>query len=108
MIKCGLLDGSLLEEARLEVAKKRGNGEGTIYQRPDGTWCAQYTAYVAGKRKRKTLYGKTRKQVAENFIKATVDRDGGIVYDAGKLTVGEFLDRWLRDSVKGTVRDNLR
>jgi integrase len=33
------------------------------------------------------------------------DRDGGIVYETGKLTVGDYLDRWLRDSVKGTVKE---
>jgi integrase len=32
------------------------------------------------------------------------DRDGGIVYDAGKQIVGEYLTRWLADSVKDTVR----
>jgi hypothetical protein len=36
------------------MAKKRGNGEGTIYQRQDGTWCTQITVYVDGKRKRPT------------------------------------------------------
>jgi integrase len=32
------------------------------------------------------------------------DRDGGLVFDAGNLTVGEYLDRWLENSVKDTVR----
>jgi integrase len=87
------------------MAKKRGNGEGTIYRRPDGSWCTQVTVYVNGRRKRPTLYGKTRKEVAEKLAKATADRDGGMVYEASKLTTGEYLDRWLRDSVKGTVRE---
>jgi integrase len=33
------------------------------------------------------------------------DRDGGLLYDAGKLTISEYLDRWLADSVKGTVNE---
>ena len=33
------------------------------------------------------------------------DRDGGLLYEAGKLTIGEYLDRWLTDSVKGTVKE---
>ncbi|HEY6581550.1 MAG TPA: site-specific integrase [Rubrobacter sp.] len=33
------------------------------------------------------------------------DRDGGLLYDAGKLTIGEYMDRWLADSVKGTVKE---
>jgi integrase len=87
------------------MVKKRGNGEGSITRRKDGGWMAQYTVYTAEGRKRKTLYGKTRKEVAEKLTKAMSDRDGGIVYEASKLTVGEYLDRWLRDSVKGTVQE---
>ena len=33
------------------------------------------------------------------------DRDGGLLFDAGKLTVGEYLERWLADSVKGSVKE---
>ena len=29
-----------------------------------------------------------------------------IVYDDENLTVGEYLDRWLSDAVKGTVRES--
>lgn len=32
------------------------------------------------------------------------DRDGGLVFDAGSLTVEMYMTRWLSDSVKGTVR----
>jgi integrase len=32
------------------------------------------------------------------------DRDGGSVFDVGALTVGEYLERWLSDTVRGTVR----
>ena len=52
------------------MAKKKGNGEGTIYQRADGTWCTQITMYADGKRKRPTLYGKARKEVADKLNKA--------------------------------------
>ncbi|MCA3747837.1 MAG: site-specific integrase [Rubrobacter sp.] len=83
---------------------KRGNGEGSISRRKNGTWRAEYTVYTAEGRKRNTLYGKTRREVAEKLAKAIADRNGGIVYDAGKLTVGAYLDRWLSDSVRDTVR----
>ena len=42
------------------MAKKRGNGEGSISRRKNGGWIAQYAVYTAEGRKRKTLYGKTR------------------------------------------------
>src|SRR5215208_3993468 len=86
------------------VSKKRGNGEGSISRRKNGGWIGQYTVYTAERRKRKTLYGKTRAEVSEKLTKAMADRDGGIIYDAGKLTVAEHLRRWLSDSVRDSVR----
>jgi integrase len=86
------------------MAKKRGNGEGSITRRKNGGWCAQYTAYTVEGRKRKTVYGKTRQEVAGKLAKALSDREDGLVFDAGSLTVAGYLDRWLTDSVKDTVR----
>jgi integrase len=83
---------------------KRGNGEGSITRRKNGSWCAQYTVYTAEGRKRKTLYGKTRQEVAAKLAKALSDREGGLVFDAENQTVSEYLERWLSDSVKGSVR----
>ena len=86
------------------MAKKRGNGEGSIYRRTDGRWVGQYLVHTAKGPKYRYLYGKTRAVVAEKLTKAMADRDSGLIFDAGKMTVGEYLDRWLADSVKGTVR----
>jgi integrase len=83
---------------------KRGNGEGSITRRKTGGWCAQGTVYTFQGRKRKTLYGKTRQEVAAKLAKALSDREGGLLFDAGSLTVAGYLDRWLTDSVKDTVR----
>jgi len=56
--------------------------------------------------KRKVLYGKTRADVSAKLTKAMADRDDGLVFDAGGSTVGDYLDRWLSDSVRGTVRES--
>jgi len=85
------------------LSKKRGNGEGSIHRRKGGGWCAQYTVYTAEGRKRRTLYGKTRAEAAKKLAKALSDREDGMVFDAENLTVGEYLDRWLKDSVEGNV-----
>lgn len=84
---------------------KRGNGEGSIYRRKNGTWAAQYTVWTTGGRKRRSVSGKTRAEVSRKLTEAMADRNGGLIYDAGKLTVGEYLDKWLTDSVKGTVKE---
>jgi integrase len=83
---------------------KRGNGEGSITRRKDGLYMARYTVQTPTGPKRKTLYGKTRREVDEKLTKAKVDRDGGLVFDADKLKLGEYLERWLTDSVRDTVR----
>ena len=44
------------------------------------------------------------REVSEKLTRATADRDGGLVFDADNLKVGEYLDRWLTDSVRDTVR----
>jgi integrase len=84
---------------------KRGNGEGTIYRRKDGGWCTQYAVYTSKGRKRKTLYGKTRQEVAAKLAKGLSDREGGLSFDAENLKLGEYLERWLTDSVRDSVRD---
>jgi integrase len=65
---------------------------------------AQYTVYSAGGRKRKTLYGKTRQEVAAKLANALSDRERGLVFDAGNLTVEKYLDRWLEDVVRDSVK----
>jgi integrase len=86
------------------VAKKRGNGEGSIYKRKNGRWVGQYLVHTAAGPKYRYIYGKTRQAVAERLTNAMADRDGGLIFDAAKMTLGEYLDHWLADSVKGTVR----
>ena len=86
------------------MSRKRGNGEGSITKRKDGRWMARYTVHTAGGRKRKTIYGKTRAEVAEKLAKAVMDRADGLVFDGGTLRLFEYLERWLADSVRDTVR----
>ena len=86
------------------MSRKRGNGEGSIYRRKDGRWVGQYTVYTAKGPKYRYIYGKTRAAVAEKLAKAIAARGSGLVFDAGYLTVGEYLDFWLADSLNGTVR----
>jgi len=82
---------------------RRGNGEGTITRRQDGRWEARYSVYTADGLKRPVIYGRTRSEVAEKLNQALSARSNGLTLDAGKLTVGEYLDRWLEDCVKPLV-----
>jgi integrase len=83
---------------------RRGNGEGTITRRNDGRWEARYYVPTVNGTKRKTIYGKTQAEVRDKLTKALSDRIDGIVYDDENMTVGEYLDVWLKGSVYGSVR----
>jgi integrase len=86
------------------MAKRRGNNEGSITRRKDGRWMGRYTVHTSEGPKQRAVYGKTRDEAAKKLTRAMADRDGGILYDAGKLRTGEYFDRWLADSVRDTVR----
>jgi integrase len=87
------------------MAKKNGNGEGGISRhKGSGLYMARYTVQTPTGPKRKTLYAKTRREVDEKLTKAKADRDTGFVFDADNLTLGNYLDRWINDSVRDTVR----
>ncbi|MDQ3509600.1 MAG: site-specific integrase [Actinomycetota bacterium] len=89
---------------------RRGNSEGSIYAWKRGGkkigYRGAYFVDTAEGPKRRYITGKTREDVAEKLAKAISDRDGGLVFDAGSLTAGEYLARWLSDSVRGTVRSS--
>src|SRR4028118_1324934 len=83
---------------------KRGNGEGSITRRKDGLYMARYTVRTPTGPKRKTLYGKTRREVDEKRTKAKADRDQGLLFEEENVTIAEYFDKWLKNSVRGSVR----
>jgi integrase len=89
------------------MASRRGHGEGSIYQREsDGRWCSTVDlGWMDGKRKRKVIYGKTRKEVAEKLKVMLRDQQQGIPLATERQSVAQFLDKWLADVVKGSVRE---
>ena len=88
------------------MSRKRGNGEGSITKRKDGRWMARYTVHTVKGPKRRHVYGKTRKEAADKLAKALSDRTEGIVYNNENMTVGEYLDVWLKSSVRGSIRQS--
>jgi len=86
--------------------KQSGNGTGTVYPRKNkaGKVIGYRGSYFdpAGKRR---YVGAKRKGDAEKALRqAMADADRGLVFDADNLLVGEYLDRWLSDSVSNTVK----
>jgi integrase len=79
------------------MARKRGKGEGSIYERADGRWAASVDlGVVDGKRTRKTFYGATRKAVAAKLAGALGKQQAGeLVATNDRLTVDAYLSSWL-------------
>jgi hypothetical protein len=90
------------------MAKKRqrGNGAGTVYPRrnKEGKIIGYRGSYFTPDGKRCYVSGKTKTAAERELSKAAADRDGGLVFDAGSITLGEYLDRWLSTSVRDAVR----
>jgi integrase len=82
--------------------KRRGRGEGSISQRPDGLWHARISLGYDenGKRKRRHIYGKTKQEVQEKLRKLQTDALLGHLTDPTKLTVAEYLKGWLENTAK--------
>jgi integrase len=92
------------------VARKRqrGNGVGTVYPRKNKAgkitgYRGSYFVDTADGAKRLNVSGRTKTEAEQALRKATVDRDGGLVFEAGSLTLGSYLDRWL-PNIRDTVR----
>jgi integrase len=85
--------------------KRRGRGEGGINQRPDGTWEARISLGYDGngKRRRKTVYGKSKTEVQEKLRAMQSSASAGTLADSSKLTVALYLDHWLNGPAKESV-----
>jgi integrase len=81
--------------------KQRGHGEGSIYQRPDGRWVGQITL-VDGKRK--YLYGKTRKEVADRLHQALQEQKQGLLATGPKQKLADYLEFWLEEVHKPAIK----
>ncbi len=81
--------------------KRRGRGEGTVYQRKDGRWVAEITLEDG---KRKPLYGKTQAEAIGKRDKALLEQKQGILATGPKQRLDSYLERWLEEVCKPTVR----
>ncbi len=77
---------------------KRAKGEGSVSERPDGSWIGQVTTGYTpeGKQKRKTVYGKTQTEALAKLAEVKQRLVNGTYTDT-KLTVSEYLETWLKE-----------
>jgi integrase len=88
------------------MAKRRGNGEASVYQRKsDGRWLAAVTlGYDAtGRQIRKSVTTKTRGEVVQKLKQLQRLLDDGLPTPDNSVTVRNLLDRWHQDVLRHQV-----
>lgn len=81
--------------------RKRGNGEGTVFQRKDGLWCAQ--KYVIGRRL--TAYGKDKTTAIRKLQEKITEgvKTGTITQKKSRITFPQWVPMYL-ERKKKTLR----
>jgi integrase len=77
------------------ATRRERRGEGSVHQRPNGTWCGQIDLGLdsEGKRRRRTIYAPS-----EPALRAKMKAERRILDDHGDLSTSDpRLDQWLTD-----------
>ncbi len=83
---------------------RRGRGEGSVFQRVDGRWCGVVDlGWVDGRRARKSVYGRTRKEAHERLMAAQRAIGSGLLPAPDRLTLEAHLTDWLA-AARPTIR----
>ncbi len=80
--------------------RKRGQNEGSIYQRNDGRWAG---AVSLGNGKRKTVYGRTADEARQKIDDVKRDVADGTFVSSDRLTVEQLSQQYI-ESLRTTVR----
>ncbi|MBI4236302.1 MAG: site-specific integrase [Chloroflexi bacterium] len=83
------------------MAKKRGNQEGSVFQRKDGRWVA---SVIQPDGRRKSYYARTRQGASQELLKAQKKLSDGLPLTEERVTVGAFLEDWLSNTAERQVR----
>jgi integrase len=86
--------------------KQNGNGQGTVYPRKNrqGKVIGYRGSYFGPDGKRRYVSAKKKGDAERALRQAMTDADRGFVFEAGTLTVEQYLYHWLQHSVRDTVR----
>jgi integrase len=83
---------------------RRASGEGSIYRRSNGRWAGDIDVpNGSGARQRKTIYGKTQREVRDKLAAKRREIAEGGQPANDRITVGKYLQDWLiskRNTVK--------
>lgn len=88
---------------------KRANRQGSVYKIKSGPkkgkWVARLLVDAPTGARHRYRYRNTYGEALAALDGIKEDVRGGINFDAEKLTLSDYLDRWLKDSVKDSVKE---
>ena len=90
------------------MAKRRGNGEGSIRKRKDGRWEGRYTVGTdpeTGAPLSRNVLGKTQAEVMEKLKSAIAQTETIDVTRSEQYTLGEWISTWFEVYSKPHIRE---
>ena len=90
-------------------ARKNGTGEGSIRKKDTGRWEARYTIghdSISGKQIQKSVYGKTREEVAKKLNEILNSITNETYVEPSKMKTGEWIESWLSNYAKMAIKDS--
>ena len=88
------------------MAKRRPNGDGMIRKRADGRWEGRIIAGHKGDGKPiyKSVLAKTQKELIPKLNQLKETYAGVELTEASRMTLGEWLDKWLTEYKAPMIR----
>ena len=88
------------------MGKKNANNDGSIRKRANGTWEGRYTDGYndAGRQIQRSVYGKTRKEVADKIRDVLVKKQSGTYIAPSQYRLGDWMIQWLQTYAKNAIK----
>ncbi len=93
--------------ATMATKRRRGNGEGSLSQIPDGRWMARFFVTLPdGSRKRRHITLKDKDEVMRRMRQEMSQSDKGLTVHHERHTVASWLNYWLAEIDAKQVKDS--
>lgn len=88
------------------MSRKNANNDGSLRKRANGTWEGRYTDGYndAGKQIQRSVYGKTRKEVADKIRDILVKKQSGTYIAPSQYLLSDWMTQWLQTYAKNAIK----
>ena len=84
------------------MRKRRGKGEGTVFQRKDGRWEASF--YLENGKRSRSVYGRTQREALQKLRAMQHEEKQGTLVTSPRQTLKQYLEHWLENVHKSKIR----